>query len=62
MDMVALVCMIKNSAYRDRKSVYINEWSEFTRFFEGLDFHTLQAHFHELETKYVESASFPARL
>ena len=50
LDMVALVCMIKNPAYRDRKNIYINEWSEFIRFFKGLNFRTIQAHFHELET------------
>lgn len=49
-DIVALVCMIKNSAYRARKNVYINEWAEFSRFFERINFRTIQVHFHELET------------
>jgi hypothetical protein len=49
-DIVALVCMIKHSAYRERKNIYINEWTEFSRFFEGLNFHTIQANFQELGT------------
>ena len=51
-DIVALVCMIKNSAYRARKNVYINEWTEFSRIFEGVNFRTIQSHFHELETQH----------
>ena len=37
-DIVALVCMIKHLAYRERKNIYINEWTEFSRFFDGLNF------------------------
>jgi len=49
-DIVALACFIKNPIYRDRKQIYINDSSEFSLCFEGLNFNKLPVVFQELET------------
>ena len=58
-DIVALACMIKNPSFRERKQVYINDRSEFSLIFEGLNFHTLFAHVQELETNKVSLLRSP---
>lgn len=40
-DIVALVCLIKNSGLRNRKRLYINSKQEFVSYFQDVDFNKL---------------------
>lgn len=48
-DIVALVCLIKNSKLRDRKRLYINSKVEFASYFQDVDFTKLPEIFNQLE-------------
>ncbi|WP_042458018.1 hypothetical protein [Neobacillus dielmonensis] len=40
-DIVALVCLLKNSGLRGRKRLYINSKHEFSSYFQGINFEKL---------------------
>lgn len=48
-DLVALVCLMKNSSYINRKRVYINSQQEFAALFQKIDFEKLKTIFQALE-------------
>ncbi|GMB07801.1 hypothetical protein EDD69_101104 [Thermolongibacillus altinsuensis] len=50
-DIVALVCLLKNPAFRQRKRVYINDEQQFGSYFADFQFERLQDVFEALETK-----------
>lgn len=50
-DIVALVCLIRNPEFRNRKRIYINTIEELTSYFQGIDFEKLPEIFHALEEK-----------
>ncbi|QFT89461.1 hypothetical protein FIU87_12450 [Bacillus sp. THAF10] len=50
-DIVAVTCLIKNPAFRDRKRLYINTKEELARFFEGVSMQKLQELLESLHTK-----------
>lgn len=50
-DIVALVFLMKNPGYRERKRVYINQEREFKKTFEDMEFDRIKEVFEEIETK-----------
>lgn len=53
-DVVALVCLLNNDAFRTRKRVYINDVDEFKSYFENLNIEQL----FNILRKIVEDGSF----
>ncbi|MBM7661168.1 hypothetical protein JOC85_001940 [Bacillus mesophilus] len=50
-DMVALVCLLKNPGFRNRKRVYINTQKEFSHYFQDIDFDKVKEVFQQLTTQ-----------
>ncbi|KXG11122.1 hypothetical protein PNH38_00945 [Anoxybacillus rupiensis] len=50
-DIVALVCLLQNPDFRHRKRVYINDETEFRRYFAQMEYEKLPELFASLETK-----------
>jgi hypothetical protein len=50
-DIVALICLIKNPGFRNRKRVYINSQEEMASYFEGFQFEKLPEIFEMISTK-----------
>ncbi|WLR49632.1 hypothetical protein LC040_09910 [Bacillus tianshenii] len=48
-DLVALVCLIKNPGFRNRKRVYINTQEELARYFEGVQLEELPKVFESIK-------------
>ncbi len=47
-DTVALICLLKNGGYKDKKRLYINDINEFGKVFERVDFQVLREIFNSL--------------
>ncbi len=48
-DLVGIVCLLKNTGFRNRKRIYISSEKEFASYFEGVDFEKLKVIFTSLE-------------
>ncbi|MFZ3588582.1 hypothetical protein ACOI1C_04720 [Bacillus sp. DJP31] len=53
-DIVGIVCLIKNPAFRDRKRAYINNQREFEQYFSGINYEMLQ----ELVQQVTQNGSY----
>jgi hypothetical protein len=53
-DIVAIVCLLKNPSFRQRKRVYINTQKEFAQYFEDVNYEKLK----ELFKQVVEQGSY----
>jgi hypothetical protein len=53
-DIVAIICLLKNPSFRQRKRVYINTQKEFAQYFEDVNYEKLK----ELFQQVVEHGSY----
>ncbi|WP_075982186.1 hypothetical protein [Bacillus massilinigeriensis] len=53
-DIVALVALMKNPRFQERKRVYINAQSEFQSLFQGFDFRELPQLFQQMQEQHTE--------
>lgn len=58
-DLVAIICLIKNPSFRNRKRIYINTQEEFASYFEGVNISKLKEIFEELQLKGEYTLSSP---
>ncbi|WP_246942319.1 hypothetical protein [Bacillus pinisoli] len=50
-DIVALVCLLKNPGFRNRKRVYVNTQKEFSQYFKDIDYNKVKELFQVLADK-----------
>lgn len=58
-DIVAFVCLLKNPGLRTRKRIYINEWKEFSNYFQDIQFEQIKEAFAELSVNGVFEVKSP---
>ncbi|MGO4888272.1 hypothetical protein ACJ2A9_10980 [Anaerobacillus sp. MEB173] len=50
-DIVALVCLIKNPTFAERKRIYINDQKEFQQYFQGINYDKIKEIFEALQQR-----------
>ncbi|MFD1738815.1 hypothetical protein ACFSCX_20050 [Bacillus salitolerans] len=61
-DIVALVCLLKNPSFLNRKRVYINTEKEFSQYFKEVNFEKVKELFQQLKSKGSYELSSPLLL